>query len=89
MAVEALEDRLKFGQGHRAAEQVALQEITTVGGEEGMLLGGLDALGDDLQVQGVGHDDDRLDNLAILLAPRHVWINDRSILSTSSGRRLR
>jgi len=70
--LQPLQDRPQFAQRHRAAEQVALQVVAAVGFEEFQLFDGFYALADHLQVQGVGHDDDGLDDLAVFLAAWHI-----------------
>jgi hypothetical protein len=63
--VDFIEHRAQFVQRHRAAEQIALNEIAARTLEKLILLQALDALGDHLQMQSVGHDDDRLDDLHV------------------------
>ncbi|MNN85114.1 hypothetical protein D3C81_2023640 [compost metagenome] len=46
--------------------------VAAVAFEELQLVGGLHALADNLQMQGMGHDDDRLDDLAVFLAARYI-----------------
>ncbi|MNN45045.1 hypothetical protein D3C81_1593610 [compost metagenome] len=57
---------MQFGQRHRATEQVTLDEVAAVAFEKLVLLEGFDAFGDHLQMQGVGHDDNGLDDLHVL-----------------------
>ncbi|MNF04635.1 hypothetical protein D3C80_2041980 [compost metagenome] len=56
----------QFRQRYRATEQVTLDEVAAVAFEKLVLLEGFDAFGDHLQMQGVGHDDDGLDDLHVL-----------------------
>ncbi|MCY1187615.1 hypothetical protein D9M73_286140 [compost metagenome] len=72
------EDRAQLTQGDGAAEQITLDEIATLLGEELVLLHGFHAFGDHLQVQGMGHDDDGLDNFHVLPAVRHI-LNEGTI----------
>jgi len=56
----------QFSQRHGVTKQITLNKITIVTFQEFVLFERLDAFGDDLQVQGVGHDDDCLDDLHVL-----------------------
>jgi len=67
-----IEQRAQLAHRHRAAEQVALQVIAAVAGQELVLLDRFDAFADHFQVQGVGHGDDGLDDFAILGAGGHI-----------------
>lgn len=64
--VELIERRPQLSQRHRAAHQVTLDEIAAKTFEETVLLEGFDALGDHLQLQGVGHDNNGLDDFHVL-----------------------
>jgi len=64
--VELLQHPAQLPQRHRMAEQVALQVVAAMVLEKRLLFRGFDPFGDHLQVQGVGHDDDRLDDLHVL-----------------------
>jgi hypothetical protein len=70
--------RTQLGQRHRTAEQVALNEIAAVAFEKVVLLEGFDAFGDDLQMQGVGHDDNGLDDFHVLGGLGDV-LNERAV----------
>ncbi|MCY1421734.1 hypothetical protein D9M71_373980 [compost metagenome] len=70
--VDFVQHRLQFGQRYRAAEQVALDEIAAVAFEKLVLLEGFYAFGNHLQMQGVGHDDNGLDDLHVLGGFRNV-----------------
>jgi hypothetical protein len=102
MRVLALVDfgqhRTQLGQRHRRAEQVALNEIAAVTFEKIVLLEGFDAFGDDLQMQGMGHDNNGLDDfqvlgglgdvlneLAVGRANGHGWISALQIMTDSTG----
>jgi hypothetical protein len=56
----------QFSQRHGVTEQIALNEITIVTFQEFVLFERLDAFGNDLQVQGVRHDDDCLHDFHVL-----------------------
>ena len=64
-----LQYRAQFGQWHRAAEQVALNEVAARALKKLVLLQAFDAFGDHLQMQGVRHDDDRLELLTAESGP--------------------
>jgi len=70
--------RPQLSQRHRMAKQVALDEIAAVALEKVVLLEGLDAFGDDLQMQGVGHDDNGLDDFHVLGRLGDV-LNERAV----------
>ena len=68
----------QLGQRHRAAEQVALNEIAAMAFEKIVLLEGFDAFGDDLQMQGMSHDDNGLDDFHVLGGLGDV-LNERAV----------
>ena len=68
----------QLGQWHRAAEQVTLNEIAAMAFEKIVLLEGFDAFGDDLQMQGMGHDDNGLDDFHVLGGLGNV-LNKRAV----------
>ena len=70
--VDFVQHGLQFGQRYRAAEQVTLDEVAAVAFEKLVLLEGFDAFGNHVQMQGVGHDDDGLDDLHVLGGFRNV-----------------
>ncbi|MNF60640.1 hypothetical protein D3C84_422620 [compost metagenome] len=76
--VDFTQHRTQFRQRHRAAEQVALDEITAVALEKLVLLKGFDAFGDHLQMQGVSHDDNRLNDFHVLSRLGNV-LDERAI----------
>ncbi|MNG23565.1 hypothetical protein D3C84_1081870 [compost metagenome] len=76
--VELAKYRPQFTQRYWPAEQITLEEIAALLGEELVLLEGFDAFGDHLQVQGVSHDDDCLDDFHVLSATRYI-LNERTI----------
>jgi len=63
--IDFFHHRAQLLQRHRAAEQVALNEIAARTLEKFVLLQAFHAFGDHLQMQGVRHDDDCLDDLHV------------------------
>ena len=57
---------------NRLGEEIALTGIAVVAAQEVELFGGFDALGDDLELQLVGHRDDGGSNFAIVAIDRDV-----------------
>jgi hypothetical protein len=70
--------RTQLGQRHRTAEQVALNEVAAVAFEKVVLFEGFDAFGDDLQMQGMSHDDNGLDDFHVLGGLGDV-LNERAV----------
>nr|GFD35011.1 hypothetical protein [Tanacetum cinerariifolium] len=70
--VELLYQRLQAAQGRRFTEQITLHVIAAMLTEEFQLRGRFDAFGHDLEVQGVGHEDDRLNDFHVLRRFRDV-----------------
>lgn len=64
--------RFEFVDRQGLAEQVALERMAAVGGEEIALRGRLHALGDHVQFQAPSHGDDRLGHHGIPMAGRQV-----------------
>ena len=70
--VELFENLLQRLEGNGATEQIALDKVATKLVQEFELLGGLYTFSDYLQVQGVGHEDNGLDDLHVLTGGRYV-----------------
>ena len=60
--------RLELMRRHRPPEQIALHLVATMLAQKLQLFVGFHALGDDCQVEAVGHGDDRTGNLRVLFA---------------------
>src|SRR2546429_48429 len=69
----ALQQRRHLLGGQRFAEQKALELVAAVGAQELPLLGGLDALCDDLQAQAVAESDHTFGNRHVVCVVRNVF----------------
>jgi len=76
--LQPADDGAQVAQGHRAAQQVALDKVAALLGEKLVLLQGFHTFGDHLQVQRVGHDNDCLDDLHVLPAARYI-LDERAV----------
>ena len=70
--VELLKNLWQRLKGHRPAEQIALDKVAAELVEKFELLDGFNPLGDYLQVQGMGHEDNGLNDLHVLAGGRDV-----------------
>ena len=89
-AVDGLvQEDLEIIGGHGASEVVALARVASQGRDLLVLLGGLDAFGDDGHAQVVGQVDDGADDGLAARSLAEVGDEARSIFTMSTGNRLR
>src|SRR5258706_116272 len=78
-AARSSEELLRVLGRDRLADEVALDLVAAVRVEERAVLGRLDALGDDLEVQAVAERDDRLGDEALVRAAARGVAHERSV----------